>query len=203
MLLGWAVGLIVRYVRGTPTTDPSGLDVAQALEGSGFLLTVLRASALTRGGRRYSATTRAASDLTCWCWTATWRVTGCCPSPGAASGFARTTAVAVSPCVGASNGVTGGVRRPGRGGTITTTARGEPGRPRRFAAGVPRTIDAEPFANVADDLNDGDLDRAWIAVRKLQDANISHRTLSANNILRDANGGVWLVNGQEGSVAAR
>ena len=57
-LIGWAIGLIARYALGTPTTRPNGLEVASALEKSGFPLTVLRASHETAGGRRYSATTR-------------------------------------------------------------------------------------------------------------------------------------------------
>ena len=57
-LIGWALGLIARYALGTPTTRPNGLEVASALEKSGFPLTVLRASHETAGGRRYSATTR-------------------------------------------------------------------------------------------------------------------------------------------------
>ena len=202
MLLGWAVGLIVRYVRGTPTTRPSGLDVAQALEGSGFPLTVLRASALTRGGRRYSATTRGGQRLDVLVLDRDLEGDGLLP--------VAWRSIRVREDDGGS-GVT--MRRRLERGSLEAYAAQVAGAPSPRLLAVSQvghdasllafeTIDAEPFANVADDLNDGDLDRAWIAVRKLQDANISHRTLSANNILRDANGGVWLVNGQEGSVAA-
>ena len=63
ILMGWAVGLAMRYTLGTPTTRPSGLAVATALEEVGYPVTVLRAHREFSAGRRYVATTRAAETL--------------------------------------------------------------------------------------------------------------------------------------------
>ncbi len=60
---GWGLGLLTRYVLGTPTTRPSGGEVAAALERAGYPLAVLRASRQTDVGRRYVATTRTGDSL--------------------------------------------------------------------------------------------------------------------------------------------
>ena len=61
--VGWGLGLLTRYVVGTPTTRPSGSEVAQAMTRGGYPLTVLRASRPTPIGRRYVATTQAGQSL--------------------------------------------------------------------------------------------------------------------------------------------
>ncbi len=58
ILLGWAVGLATRYILGTPTTRPSGIEVADSLERAGLPVTLLRASKSTATGRQYAASTR-------------------------------------------------------------------------------------------------------------------------------------------------
>jgi uncharacterized membrane protein YbhN (UPF0104 family) len=56
ILLGWAVGLAVRYVRGTPTERPDGEAIARALTEAGLPLARLeRLDDDARGRRRYSA----------------------------------------------------------------------------------------------------------------------------------------------------
>jgi uncharacterized membrane protein YbhN (UPF0104 family) len=202
ILLGWAFGLLVRYVRGTPTTRPSGLDVANSMERSGFPLTVLRASSLTRGGRRYTATTRSGRRLDVLVLDRDLEGAGLLP--------AAWRSIRIREDDGGS-GVT--MRRRLERGSLQAYASQVAGAPCPHLLAVNQvghdatlmafeTIDGEPFAAIGDDLRDGDLDRAWAGLKRLQDADISHRTLSANNVLRDANGGVWLINGEEGSVAA-
>ncbi|MGV1003511.1 MAG: lysylphosphatidylglycerol synthase transmembrane domain-containing protein [Candidatus Nanopelagicales bacterium] len=55
--LGIAIGLLVRYALGTPTTRPSGADVATTLVNGGFPLVMLRAEGGHEAGRRYQAVT--------------------------------------------------------------------------------------------------------------------------------------------------
>lgn len=57
LLFGWAVGLGFRYLFGTPTTRPKGLEVARTLHQAGIPINVLRATTSTDHGRRYVATT--------------------------------------------------------------------------------------------------------------------------------------------------
>jgi uncharacterized protein (TIRG00374 family) len=57
LLFGWAVGLGFRYLFGTPTTRPKGLEVAKTLHAAGIVINVLRATTSTDHGRRYVATT--------------------------------------------------------------------------------------------------------------------------------------------------
>ncbi|MCB0915219.1 MAG: flippase-like domain-containing protein [Actinobacteria bacterium] len=202
LLLGWSVGLLMRYSVGTPSTRPSGLDVARTLEANGYPLSVLRASSVTRGGRRYSATSRAGQRLDVLVLDRDLEGDGLVP---VAWRSLR-------------------IRQDDGGNALTMRGRLEHSSLQAYAsqiagAATPRllvvcqvgpdaallafeTIDAEPFAACADNLTDGDLDRAWVAVKRLQDHHVSHRTLSADNILRDSQGGVWLVRGEEGSVAA-
>jgi uncharacterized membrane protein YbhN (UPF0104 family)/tRNA A-37 threonylcarbamoyl transferase component Bud32 len=57
ILLGWAVGLAVRYARGTPSERPSGEAIAAALAAAGLpLATLERQDDDSRGRRRYDAT---------------------------------------------------------------------------------------------------------------------------------------------------
>ena len=54
-LVGLAVGLLTRYALGTPTTRPSGADVATTLITAGIPLVMLRARGGTYSGRHYMA----------------------------------------------------------------------------------------------------------------------------------------------------
>lgn len=202
VLLGWAVGLLVRYLAGTPTTRPSGMEVAKTLEGNGIPLSVLRASAMTRGGRRYSATTRDGQRLDVLVLDRDLEGDGLLPAAWRSLRLRSETGAA---------GLT--MRRRLEGTALQSYA--------AEAARVPtprlqvvcqvgpdaslmayETIEAQPIAAIGEDLTDGDLDRVWAAVKKLNENDMSHRTLSATNILRDPNGGIWLINGEEGSIAA-
>jgi uncharacterized membrane protein YbhN (UPF0104 family) len=63
LLVGVAIGLLVRYVLGTPTTRPSGTAVAGTLMAGGIPLTMLRARGGTESGRRYLAVTSGGEHL--------------------------------------------------------------------------------------------------------------------------------------------
>ncbi|HYN55747.1 MAG TPA: hypothetical protein VES03_00980, partial [Motilibacterales bacterium] len=54
-LVGLAIGLLTRYTLGTPTTRPSGADVASTLIAAGIPLVMLRARGGTDTGRHYMA----------------------------------------------------------------------------------------------------------------------------------------------------
>ncbi|HEX6886687.1 MAG TPA: lysylphosphatidylglycerol synthase transmembrane domain-containing protein [Candidatus Nanopelagicales bacterium] len=63
LLIGASIGLLVRYVLGTPTTRPSGSHVAQTLMAGGIPLVMLRARGGTESGRRYLAVTASGEHL--------------------------------------------------------------------------------------------------------------------------------------------
>ncbi len=63
LLVGLAIGLLVRYVLGTPTTRPSGTAVAEALIAGGVPLVIMRARGGTESGRHYLAVTAAGDQL--------------------------------------------------------------------------------------------------------------------------------------------
>lgn len=203
LLLGWAVGLLVRYLAGTPSTRPTGLEVAAALENDGFPLAVLRASSTTRGGRRYAATTRDGQRLDVLVLDrdlegdgllpVAWRSLRVREDSGGAAGLTMSRrlerASLQSYAFRMANVPTPALLAVSQVGPDSSLMAFE-------------TLDAEPFAAIGDDLTDGDLDRAWQALKRLQASNVSHRSLSAANILRDPQGGVWFINGEEGAIAA-
>jgi uncharacterized protein (TIRG00374 family) len=55
VLVGWAVGLSLRYTLGAETSRPSGGQIATNLKQDGITLTLLRATGVTPSGRRYFA----------------------------------------------------------------------------------------------------------------------------------------------------
>ncbi|MEY3407588.1 MAG: hypothetical protein RL038_649 [Actinomycetota bacterium] len=57
VLTGWAIGLATRYLLGTPTVRPRGITIASELTAAGYPVSVLRAIASTKQGRRYQART--------------------------------------------------------------------------------------------------------------------------------------------------
>jgi glycosyltransferase 2 family protein len=63
-------------------------------------------------------------------------------------------------------------------------------------------IEGMTFSELGGALTDKDLESAWRAIRTLHDADISHRALHAEHLLRDPNGGVWLLDPEEGSIGA-
>ena len=202
VLLGWAAGLLARVLLGTPTTRPTGLAVAAALQSANFRLTVLRAAHETASGRRYSATTRSGSRLEILVLDRDLE----------GAGIGRT--VWRNLRLRDQTGPTGyGMRHRLEHAALQSFAAQAAGAP------VPRLeavcevgpdaallaytrIEGKSFAQIGASLTDADLDGAWRAMRTLHEANVSHRTLMADNVLRDPSGGIWLLNPEQGLVAA-
>jgi uncharacterized membrane protein YbhN (UPF0104 family) len=201
LALGWAVGLITRYVVGTPTTRPSGMQIAQALDAGGFPITELRAQESTERGRRYMARTRSGDRL---------KVTVLdrdLEGAGLASAMWTSLRLRDDSSAGAFN-----MRRSLDHAALVAYA--------AEAAGAPEPrllltseigpdscllayqfIDGETFAEVAA-LTDAELEAAWRAVRTLHEHQIAHRSLDADHLLRATDGSIWLLGGRSGAVAA-
>jgi uncharacterized membrane protein YbhN (UPF0104 family) len=62
-------------------------------------------------------------------------------------------------------------------------------------------VEGELFSE-ATDITDADLDQAWRALRTLHEHQISHRSLSADHLLRDESGAIWILGHSGGAVAA-
>ncbi len=202
ILLGWAIGLALRYALGTPTTRPSGLAVATALEEVGHPVTVLRAHREFSAGRRYVATTRNGETLNVLVLDRDLE------GAGVAASVWRTLRVRDDSAPSRLS-----MRRRLERTALqayAATAAGAP-TPRLLAAvqvdedaallAFPR-IDGRSFEQIGSDLTDTDLDNAWRAVRDLHDCGITHRSLTAGHVLRDEQGTIWLVHTEEGAIAA-
>ncbi len=200
-LMGWAIGLAARYLLGTPTTRPSGLEVAAAMEKSGFPLTVLRATHETTGGRRYSATTGSGARLEVLVLDRDLE------GSGLVRGAWRSIRIRGEQTLGFS------MRSRLEHAALQAYAAQAAGAPLpRLEAVVEvgpdaallayERIDGVSFAQLGGTLTDDDLDGAWRALRTLQEGHLSHRALFAEHMLRDTSGNVWLLDSDEGSVAA-
>ena len=202
ILIGWSLGLLTRYILGTPTTRPSGLEVAAALDRSGFPLTVLRASHETAGGRRYSATTQSGERMEVLVLDRDLEGAGLLRSAwrsvrlrddASTAGFSmrsRLEHAALQSYAAQAAGVP--VPRLEVVAAVGPDA----------AALAYARVDGRTFAEIGSALTDHDLDAAWRAVRTLHEAGISHRALQAEHLFRDNNGVVWLLDPEEGAVAA-
>ncbi len=203
-LFGWAAGLLLRYAVGTPTTRPSGWAVAAAMDAAGWPLTVLQASKETRRGRAYLATTVSGHRLRvkvmdrdregAGLLSAGWRAlrvrdysTGgpefsmrgalnhaALLSYAARAGGAPTPALRLVSAVGSDSALLAYDHVPGR-----------------------------TFEQIGPDgITDSDLQGAFRALRELQSDRIAHRSLSADELLRDEDGRVWLIGIDNGVIAA-
>ncbi|HQR79138.1 MAG TPA: lysylphosphatidylglycerol synthase transmembrane domain-containing protein, partial [Actinomycetota bacterium] len=202
VLLGWAVGLAMRYGLGTPTTRPSGLAVATALEESGYPVTVLRAQREFSAGRRYMATTRAGSTLNVLVLDRDLE------GAEVAASVWRSLRVRDDNAPSRLN-----MRRRLERTALQAYASQAAGAPTpellvavhvdedAALLAFPR-IDGRTFEQIGSDLTDSDLDNAWRAVRTLHDRGVTHRSLTAQHLLRDDTGKIWLLHPEEGSVAA-
>lgn len=200
---GWGLGLLGRYVPGTPTTRPAGVEVADALAKGGFPLTMLRASRSTAFGRRYVATTRTGDTLEVVVLDRDLE------GAGLASAIWTSLRLREEPGTGAFN-----MRRALDHSALMAYAAESAGAP------VPRLMLASEvgadsallayeyrtgvrFAELtADQITDADLEGAWRAVRTLHEHQMAHRSLTADHLLRDRDGTVWLLGEASGSVAA-
>lgn len=204
LLLGWAVGLGARYALGTPTTRPSGRQVADVLDRAGLPLTLLRADRHTARGRQYSAYTRSGSPLRVVVFdrdlegagvgAAAWRNLRLRTDPGSPGGFSMRAQLEHAALM-----------------TYAGTAAGAPVPALRLASEVgpdstllvfdqiPGTTWAEVGPGI---LSDSDLDAAFTAVQRLNRDRIAHRALSAEQIIRPREGVVWLAGLQHGTIAS-
>ena len=203
LLLGWAIGLATRYALGTPTTRPSGLQVADALERSGLALTLLRADRHTARGRQYTAYTRSAEPLRLVVFdrdlegagigAAVWRNLRLRTDPGSPSGFSMRAQLEHAALM-----------------SYAATKAGAPVPALKLAseAGPDSTVLAyqlirgRTWADLdAGELSDADLDAAMAAVKRLHDDRIAHRALSPEQIIRADDGTTWLAGVQHGTIA--
>ena len=202
LLTGVAVGLAVRYVLGTPTTRPTGLDVAGRLEQAGYPLTVLRATQTTEYGRRYVATSRNGDELEVVVldrdlegsafWSTMRRNLLLRGEPGsggfsmrvnlehlALMGYALESAGAPAPRLLVVSDV-------GPDAAVIAYER----------------IEGHTFAQIPGELTDGDLDNAWRALKVLEEHGIAHRHLSGDHLIRGRTGKTWLLGMSHGTIAA-
>ena len=202
ILMGWAVGLAMRYSLGTPTTRPSGLSVATALEEVGYPVTVLRAHREFSAGRRYVATTRSGETLNVLVLDRDLEGAGVAASvwrtlrvrddsaPSRMSMRRRLERTALQAYAGVASGAP----------TPKLLAAVQVNEDAALVA-FPR-IDGRTFDQIGADLTDADLDSAWRAVRTMHDRGITHRSLTGSHLLRDDHGKIWLLHSEDGSIAA-
>lgn len=199
---GWALGALLRYALGTPTTRPSGEQVAAVLARCGYPVTTLVSTEATRVGRRYQAT------------MADGRLLGVLVLDRDFEGAGLVTAVwqwlrvRDDQLKGAFS-----LRRELDRAALMNYASQAAGAP------VPRLLlasevgpdsalmlyerlDAAPFSTLDGELTDEDLENAWRAMASLHAREVSHRALTGRNLLRTPDGTVWLVGGSGGAVAS-
>ncbi|MDA8436515.1 MAG: lysylphosphatidylglycerol synthase transmembrane domain-containing protein [Actinomycetales bacterium] len=204
LLLGWVIGLATRYTLGTPTTRPSGLQVAEALERAGLPVTVLRANKNTARGRQYAAHTRHRERLRVNVYdrdlegaglaAAGWRQLRLRTDPANPSVFSMRAqlehAALMSYAASAAGGRVPRLRAVAEVGPDSTLL--------AYDEVVGRT-----FAELEDGtVTDADLDAVYRAVRTLHDERIVHRALSPEQLIKADDGSVWLAGVQHGTIAA-
>ena len=201
LAIGWAVGVLTRYIAGTPTARPTGLEVAEALSRGGYPVTILQARESTSRGRRYTGTTRSGSPLLVTVLDRDLE------GAGLANAIWTGMRLRDDSTTGAFN-----MRRSLDHAALVAYA--------AQAAGVPEPrlllasevgpdsvllayelIDGTRFSTL-DEVTDNDLLQAWRAMRTLHENQMTHRSLSAEHLLRAQDGSVWLIGGETGSVAA-
>ncbi len=203
VLTGWAVGLAVRYALGTPTTRPSGGQVADTLAAAGLPVSVLRAEDVTDVGRRYLGV-RTPEDSTLEVYVLDRDLEG--------AGLAQ----AVWRSLRLREATPGGfnMRRSLDQRALMTYSTSHAGvpTPRLLAArevgpdasllAYERVAGQTFDALLPDELSDTALDNAWRALDRLQRADIAHRRLTADHLLLGPDDSVTLLAVGEGTIAA-
>ena len=203
LLLGWAVGLAVRYALGTATTRPSGLAVASTLETAGFPLTLLRAAKSTARGRQYDAHTTRDEHLRVVVFdrdlegaglaAALWNQIRLRTDPTNA-GFSMRAQIDHSALMSYA-AHSAGAPVPE---LLLTTEVGPDASLLAFEEiHGPSFAEAEP-----DTITDSDLVGVARAVRVLHGDHIAHRSLSPEHMVKDNDGKIWLTGMQYGQIAA-
>ena len=204
LALGWAVGLATRYTLGTPTTRPSGLQVAEALDRAGLPVTVLRANKNTARGRQYTAFTRRREALRVNVYDrdlegaglarAVWRQLRLRTDPANPSVFSMRAQLEHAALMSYAASAAGG-RVP----TLRAVVEVGPDSTLLAYDEVP----GRTFAELADGtVTDADLDAVFRAVRTLHDERIVHRALSPEQLIKADDGSIWLAGVQHGTIAA-
>ena len=201
LAVGWAIGLLTRYVLGTSTTRPSGAAVAAALARGGYPITQLRIAHLTSRGRRYLATTRSGDTLRVTVLdrdlegaglvNAAWTSLRLRDEPGKGAFNLRKSVEHAALIAYAAQAAGAPVAR-----LVLSTEVGPDS-----CALVHQQIPGKPFDEL-DDITDSELDGAWRAIRTLHDHQMSHRALSGRHLLRGSDGATWLLGIDQGSIAA-
>lgn len=201
LMIGWAIGLAVRYILGIQTTRPSGAEVADALDRGGLPITMLRAQESTSRGRRYLATGRSGQSLNVTVLDRDLE------GAGLLRAIWTSLRLREEPRNSSFN-----MRRSLEHAALVSYA-GE-------SAGVPEPrlllasevgpdscvlayehIDGTPFAQ-SSDLTDDDLRGAWRAVKTMHQHQITHRSLNDDQLVRSPDGTVRVIGQDSGSVAS-
>ncbi len=204
LLLGWASGLILRYVFGTPTTRPRGIRVADALGKAGFPVSILRATASTAKGRRYTARTLDGQRLHVAVYDRDLDGSGVIPrwwrslrmrDPDALSGRSMRDTLDRAVLISQA-GTRAGAPMPtmlfARNIDADSCMVGF-----EFVEGTPLSSAVE----AAEQVEDVVLVNAWHALATLHDAAIAHRGLSPDHLVLDHGNTVWLLHPTSGAVA--
>lgn len=202
VLVGWAVGLLIRYLLGTETTRPSGAAIAETMAAIGHPLTILRAAEVLDAGRRYDATTTdgARLDLVvldrdlegAGLGTAIYRSLRLRDDPGAAgtSMRRRLERTALNSWAIATAAIS----------TPNLIAVAEVGSDAAVLAF--EHVGGRTFASIDDGLGDAELLGAWDILASLQAARIAHRALYADNLVLGQEGKVNVIGLEDGAIAA-
>lgn len=201
LMIGWAIGLAVRYILGIQTTRPSGAEVADALDRGGLPITMLRAQESTSRGRRYLATGRSGQSLNVTVLDRDLE------GAGLLRAIWTSLRLREEPRNSSFN-----MRRSLEHAALVSYA-GESAavpEPRLLLASevgpdscvlAYEHIDGTPFAQ-SSDLTDDDLRGAWRAVKTMHQHQITHRSLNDDQLVRSPDGTVRVIGQDSGSVAS-
>jgi len=204
LLLGWVVGLAGRYSLGTPTTRPSGMQVAATLGRAGFPVVVLRANKNTARGRQYSAHTRHGEQLRVLVFdrdlegaglaSAIWRQLRLRTDPTNPSVFSMRAQIEHAALMSYAASAIGGqiprLRAVCEVGPDSTLLAYDHVEGSTFS-------DLDPGS-----ITDDDLDAVFIAVLTLHDERIVHGALSPEQLIKAPDGTIWLAGVSHGAIAA-
>lgn len=204
LLLGWAAGLLLRYGIGTPTARPRGMRVADAMAKAGYPVSILRATASTDKGRRYTARTEEGLRLHVVVFDRDLEGSGLLPR------WWRGLRLRDPEALG------GGTMRETLDRSVLVSQAAHLAGARVPQLIFARTIDADScmvafefvegtalarILDAGEQVDDHTLVQAWHAVASLHDAAIAHRALSPDHLIRDRDGDVWLLHPTSGTVA--
>ena len=205
-LVGLAIGLLTRYALGTPTTRPSGADVAGTLIAAGIPLVMLRARGGTYTGRNYMAVKADGEQLDVVVLDrdlegsglalALWRTIRLRESNDSASGLSMRNQVdraAMMAYAAQSAGVPSPTLELAAMVSADSALLAYESRDGR--AVIPGS------GMQSDRPTDEELDIAWRAVAAMQARYLAHQNLHAENVLY-AGSGTYLTGLESGTVAA-